>query len=81
VSVQIGACLLKVSVEAASQYSFEQLGLLVEETDRTLARGGVRGLILLPEEDQLGPPPRPGEDSVPQAVIEYLPELARGHCH
>jgi len=65
--------------ESASQDTLEELGLLVQETDRSVARRGVRGLVLLPEEDQLGPPPRSGEHSAPQAVVEHLPEVARDH--
>jgi len=37
--------------EAAGYDTLKELGLLVQKTNRSVARGGVRGLTLLPEED------------------------------
>jgi len=55
--VQVGTCLLEMMDEAASYHSLVEFGLLVQETYRPVPRGAIGRLAVLPEEDQLGPPP------------------------
>jgi len=81
VPMQVGIPLFQVTDEAASYNALEELGLLVDQTDRPVTRRGVCRFAILPEENQFGPPPRLGKHSATQAVIKYLPEVARGHGH
>jgi len=73
-SVKVGSHLFQVPDVSASDDSLQQFGLLVQQAYRSVAGRGVRRLVPLAEEDQLGPSPHWGEDFFSQTSGEEMPD-------